>query len=159
MPVPNFRYVPGGCFYVGRHTFWQLSSLLEIRQRKNKLFFFASQNFEISRFFAIVLQWGPGLKESRLVSKPCFLDFPENFATLDSCNFVPTGPISMFLVPRMCSSSWKARKCHRWKGIFCSNNFLVRWGSGGFLTCRLFQNPPNRHLTKKWFEQKISFRR
>ena len=59
--------------------------------------------------------------------------FAKKIETLDSCNFVPTGPILMFLVPRMCSSSWKARKCYQMENIFSSNHFLVRWRLGGFL--------------------------
>ena len=41
--------------------------------------------------------------------KKKFAFLPKKIETLDSCNFMPTGPILMFLVPRMCSSSWKAR--------------------------------------------------
>ena len=72
-------------------------------------------------------------KRPRISRFQVFSDFFKNFATWNSCNFVPTGPISKFLVPRMCSSSWKARKCYRRKGIFSSNHFLVRWRLGGFL--------------------------
>ena len=37
-------------------------------------------------------------------------DFLQNRPTSHGCNFAPTEPISKFLVPKMSSSSWNARK-------------------------------------------------
>ena len=52
-------------------------------------------------------------------------DYPWFFEirpTSNGCNFVTTEPISMFLVSRMSSSSWKARKWHLQPDILSSSH-------------------------------------
>ena len=90
-----------------------------------------------------------------------FSRFSKNHLTSNSCNFVPTEPISMFLVLRMSSSSWNIQKWHLQPDILSSThpsgskreaNFrkIPKLATRPMYTIPFLENPVWSHLWDKF---------